>query len=150
MSFQGAYHNSIDPKGRASIPARFRDVLTSAFGDEKLMVTQSKGGLVAYPWSEWQIIEAKVESLPPGQQKDDIYLTLISPAAEGVFDRQGRIQLTQAHRDYAGLNGEIREVVVVGVARKIMLWSKAKHAEIRALAERRLETEPQTLHDLGF
>lgn len=150
MNFQGVYNNSIDPKGRASIPAKFREELSAGFADDTLVVTQSKGGLVAYPQSDWQKIEARVEAMEPGQRKDDLYLALISPATACGFDKQGRIQLSQAHRDYAGLDSEIREIVVVGVSRKIMIWSKAKHAEIRAQAESRIEDEPQVLADLGF
>lgn len=150
MNFQGVYNNSIDPKGRASIPARFREQLTVDQPDDSLVVTQHKGGLVAYPRQDWEQVEAKVEGLPPGQQKDDLYLALISPATPCSFDKQGRIQLSQSHRDYAGLDSEIREIVVVGVSRKIMIWSKARHAEIRAQAESRIEENPQLLADLGF
>ncbi|HEX9873341.1 MAG TPA: division/cell wall cluster transcriptional repressor MraZ [Deferrimonas sp.] len=150
MKFQGAYNNSIDPKGRASIPARFREELSRVCGDERLMVTQNKGGLVAYPMPEWEKIMGNVEALDPGQRRDDIYLSLISPATECSFDKVGRIQLSQSHRDYAGLESEIREIVVVGMAGKIMIWSKSKHAEIRAQAESRLDADPQTLADIGF
>ena len=150
MNFQGVYNNSIDPKGRASIPARFREELSSALADDALVVTQHKGGLVAYPQSDWSEIETKVEQMPEGQQKNDLYLALISPATPCTFDKQGRIQLSQSHRDYAGLDSEIREIVVVGVSRKIMIWSKAKHADIRAQAEARIEESPQVLADLGF
>ena len=150
MLFSGEFNNSIDPKGRASIPAKFREELSASFADDNLVVTQNKGGLVAYPQSDWQKIEAKVEGMAPGQRKDDLYLALISPATPCTFDKQGRIQLSQSHRDYSGLDSEIREIVVVGVSRKIMIWSKAKHAEIRAQAESRIEEDPQVLADLGF
>ncbi len=150
MNFQGVYNNSIDPKGRASIPAKFREELSAGFADDSLVVTQNKGGLIAYPLSDWKKIEANVDAMEPGQRKDDLYLTLISPATPCTFDKQGRIQLSQAHRDYAGLDSEIREIVVVGVSRKIMIWSKAKHAEIRAQAEARIDADPQVLAELGF
>ena len=150
MNFQGVYNNSIDPKGRASIPAKFREELSASFADDNLVVTQNKGGLVAYPQSDWQKIEAKVEGMDPGQRKDDLYLALISPATPCTFDKQGRIQLSQSHRDYSGLDSEIREIVVVGVSRKIMIWSKAKHAEMQAQAETRIVDDPQVLANLGF
>ena len=66
------------------------------------------------------------------------------------FDKNGRVQLSQSHRDYAGLDSEIREIVVVGHGRKIMIWSKAKHADMRAQAEARIGSNPQVLASLGF
>lgn len=150
MLFQGEFNNAIDAKGRASIPARFRDVLSSVFGDERLMVTQNDGGLAAYPIQEWGKVLEKVTSLPAGPLKDAINLALISPAVECSFDKQGRIQLSKAQRCYAGLESEIREIVVVGSINKIMIWNRAMHAEIRKHAEILLKTEPQALYDLGF
>ena len=150
MNFQGVYNNSIDPKGRASIPAQFREKLSACFSDDDLVVTQKDGGLAAYPQSEWGKTQAKVEAMEPGPLKEALYLALISPAKSCSFDKQGRIQLSQAHRDYAGLDSEIREIVVVGVDRRIMIWSKAKHAEIREQAESRIEENPQVLAELGF
>ena len=54
MSFSGTFFNSIDPKGRLSIPAKLRSVLADIFGDELLVVTRRKDALVAYPLSEWE------------------------------------------------------------------------------------------------
>lgn len=154
MRFLGVYNNSIDPKGRASIPARFRDELAAAGeGEERLVVTLNKGGLVAYPSGEWEKIMQRVEQLPAGQQRDDIYLTQISPAMECTFDKQGRIQLSQSQREYAGLDTDIREIVVVGMGQKIAIWSRARHAEMFARAEQRRdgdEANRQLVADLGF
>jgi Uncharacterized protein conserved in bacteria len=150
MIFQGEFHNAIDVKGRASIPARLRDVLVAAYGEERLVVTQKDGGLVAYPLPEWDKIVAQVNAMRPGPVKEDINLTLISPAQECLFDKQGRIQLSKAQRSYAGLDGEGRDIVVVGSFNKIMLWEWTRHADMRRQAEARLKADPQVLYDLGF
>jgi MraZ protein len=150
MDFQGEYNNAIDAKGRASIPARFRDTLTQAYGDERLIVTQHRGGLVAYPIPEWEKFLENVKHMLPGQAREDVNLTLISPAVTCTFDKQGRIQLSKALRDYAGLDVDIREIVVVGAFNKILVWNRATHAEMRKGAEDRLAASPQTLFDLGF
>ena len=150
MNFQGEFNNAIDDKGRASIPVRFREMLAQVYEDERLMVTQHKGGLVAYPIPEWEKILANVNRMSPGQSREDVNLTLISPAVTCTFDKQGRIQLSKALRDYAGLESEVREIVVVGAFNKILVWNRAKHAEMRQVAEARLTGNPQTLFDLGF
>ncbi|APG43422.1 MULTISPECIES: division/cell wall cluster transcriptional repressor MraZ [Syntrophotalea] len=150
MLFKGEFNNAIDGKGRASIPARFRETLGATYGDDRLMVTQRDGGLAAYPLQEWEKVLEKVEALPASDLKDAINLALISPAVECSFDKQGRIQLTKAQRCYAGLESEIREIVVVGSIDKIMIWNRAKHAEMRKQAEELLKNESQTLKHLGF
>lgn len=149
MNFQGEYINTIDPKGRVSIPARFREEIASAGGDEALKITKKNGGLVAYPLPSWQLIEESVKRMQPGQQKDDIYKTLIGPAQDCPFDKQGRVMIPLSFRPYAGLDME-REVVVVGIANKIEIWSLAKHTEVTRQAEERLQANPQLLADLGF
>ena len=149
MNFQGEYINTIDPKGRVSIPARFREELASAYGDDTLKVTKKNGGLVAYPLTAWQQVEESVKKMPPGQQKEDVYKTLIGPAQDCPFDKQGRVMIPLSFRPYAGLDLE-REVVVVGIANKIEIWSLARHTEVTRLAEERLQSNPQILADLGF
>jgi len=150
MNFQGEYINTIDPKGRVSIPAKFREEMAVACGDDVLKITKKGGGLVAYPLSAWQQIEENVKKMPPGQQKEDIYKTLIGPAQDCPFDKQGRVMIPLAFRPYAGLEQEEREVVVVGIANKIEIWSLARHTEVTRQAEERLQTNPQLLADLGI
>ena len=149
MNFQGEYINTIDPKGRASIPAKFREVLASAYGDEALIITKKNGGLLAYPRSVWRRIEQSVEQMPPGPKKEDIFRVLIGPAQDCTFDKQGRVMIPQSLRTYAELDRE-RDVVVVGVINKIEIWNLAKHQEITRQSEERLSSDPQVLADLGF
>lgn len=150
MLFQGEFNNAIDPKGRASIPAKFRETLSSTYDDDRLVVTQSDGGLAAYPIKEWEKVLERFKALEDSPFKDAVNLALISPAVECSFDRQGRIQLTKAQRGYAGLESEIREIVVVGSIDKIMIWNRGKHEEMRKQAEELLKAEQQALKKLGF
>jgi MraZ protein len=149
MSFQGEFINTIDPKGRASIPVKFREALSSVYGDESLVVTKKSGGLLAYPPSEWRKIEENVRQMPPGQVRDDTYRVLINPAQECGFDKQGRIQLPQSLRVYAALDRE-RDMVVVGIINKIEIWSQARHEEMTRTSEARLNEQAQVLAGLGF
>jgi transcriptional regulator MraZ len=150
VNFQGKFYNAIDAKGRASIPAKFRDELERAFGDNQLVVTEDKSGVVAYPLPVWKEIVAKIEQLPPGQFRDDLYLTTVSPASECSFDKQGRVQLSQSMREHAGLVGEEREFVAIGVAKKILLMGREQHTQSRAQAQARLDDNPQSRFDLGL
>jgi len=151
MNFQGVYYNSIDAKGRASIPARFREVLKEAFGDDALVVTQDRSGIVAYPASGWQKFLEKFAQLPNDQFREDLHLTTVTPATHCTFDKQGRIQLPQSLREYCQLDTDgVRDVVVVGGDGKIHIWSKAKYLETQAEAEKRLAENRQKRFELGL
>ena len=146
MTFTGEFNNSIDVKGRASIPARFREIL-QAGGDESLVVTKSPRALTAYPLSAWQKMLEKVHAMPNGVTKNDITRNRIAPAAECAFDKQGRIQLPQSLRHHAGLD---KEIVVVGLFDKIEIWSQLRHAEETDQTEERLQEQSELLAELGF
>ena len=147
MSFSGTFFNSIDPKGRLSIPAKLRSVLADTFGDELLVVTRRKDALVAYPLSEWEKTKARVDAMPNGDAKDLIYRSRISPAVECGFDRQGRIALPISLRTIAKFD---REIVIVAMAGKIELWSQCMFEEQLEVSEQQLDTMKAELGNLGF
>ncbi len=151
MGFQGVYYNSIDAKGRVSVPARFRELLKGDFGDDALIVTQDRSGIVAYPVSEWELFLEKFEQLPNDQFREDLYFTTVTPATHCTFDKQGRIQLPVSLREYCQLDTDgLRDVVVVGGARKIQFWNKSIYLEMLAEAERRLADDRQKRFALGL
>ncbi len=147
MKFSGEYNVSIDLKGRVSIPAPFRDELRQKYESEGLVVTRHKNGLVAYPPSRWEEICANVMSKPVGPQRDAVVRNRIAPAKECSFNAQGRVQLPQSLREYAGLD---KDVVVVGMFEKIEIWSQKAHAQITAESEAMLDNDAQGQADLGF
>lgn len=147
MSFSGTFFNSIDPKGRLSIPAKLRSLLVDTFGDELLVVTRRKDALVAYPKSEWDKTKARVDAMPNGDAKDLIYRNRISPAVECSFDRQGRIALPVSLRTIAKFD---KEIVIVAMAGKIELWSQCLFDEQLEVSEQQLDTMKAELGNLGF
>ncbi len=151
MEFQGVYFNSIDAKGRASIPAKFRDQLKELSGEEVLVVTQDRSGIVAYPVDAWDNFLAKFAQLPNDQFREDLYFTTVTPATHCTFDKQGRIQLPQSLREYCQLDTDgVRDVVIVGGAGKIQIWNKTRYLEMLAEAEQRQVEARQKRIDLGL
>ena len=62
--FRGRYEHTIDAKGRTSLPARYRDVLTT-LGERRIVVTSALDPcLVAYTMPEWTSFEEKISKLP--------------------------------------------------------------------------------------
>ena len=61
--FRGQFSHTVDPKGRLSIPADFREVLAEDFGD-KLMIAPNDNAIEVYPERTWKELEDKVSELP--------------------------------------------------------------------------------------
>ena len=145
--FRGRHRHSIDTKGRLAIPSKFRELLSSNY-DERLIVTNFDQCLWAYPVHEWQELERKVSQLP--QFLDEVKAlqrVFISAAEECGFDKQGRILLPPELREYAGIE---REVVVVGMTKRIELWSSERWNEVFVKAQDKLESLGSKLADLGL
>ena len=60
--FIGKHQVKLDPKGRLSVPSKFRDGLTSR-GTNQIVITLFGRCLVAYPMDEWQEVERKAREL---------------------------------------------------------------------------------------
>jgi len=121
--FEGRFERTIDAKGRVSLPSRFREILSSRYADDRLIVTSLVDPcLIAYPVAEWQILEERVRQLP---RFDPVVVrvkrVLISGATKCPIDRNGRILIPPVLRKFAGLE---REVVWAGMTDTIDIWSK--------------------------
>ncbi len=148
MIFQGEFNNSIDLKGRASIPAKFREILTDSYGDEHLVVTKNfEGGLSAYPFSSWQKIVEQIQQAPAGAEKTAIIRLIVAPSVECVFDKQGRILIPPSLRSHAGLE---KEIVVVGMFEKVDVYNQLKYAEVTRKSEELLLASPGFVAGVGL
>ena len=121
--FRGRYEHTIDQKGRTSIPSRFRELLSSKYSDDRLIVTSFVDPcLIAYPVAEWQAFEEKVRALPRFDPKVmQLKRVLISGATECPIDRNGRILIPPVLREFADLK---REIVWAGMVDYIEIWAK--------------------------
>ena len=121
MYFRGRSSRSLDPKGRLMLPPEFRESLAArgracadpgvrseaapapTEGEEvRFVITTYDGCLVAYPWADWEDLEQKFARLPNPSPKVRAFRRLFIGGAEvQTLDAQGRVRLSQDHRDYA-------------------------------------------------
>lgn len=113
----GEFQHNIDTKGRIIVPSKFRDQL----GDSFVVTRGLDQCLFVYPMEEWSILEEKLKKLPL-TKKDARAFTrfFFSGAVECEIDKQGRINIPQSLRNYAGIE---KECVVIGVSNRIEIWS---------------------------
>lgn len=126
--FRGHYEHTIDPKGRVSIPSKFREVL-SAKGDGRLVITHFDNHLMAYPFDEWRAFEDRMASLSFVKDEEAAFVRyLVSGAVDCEVDKQGRVLIPPTLREYAGL---VNDVVMAGVLKKFEIWDRVRWIEER-------------------
>lgn len=118
--FMGQYNHSVDAKGRVIVPAKYRDALGAEF-----VVTKGLDGcLFVYPNEEWTIFAEKLKNLPmTNRDARNFVRFFLSGAASVELDKQGRILLPPALREFARLE---KDVVLVGISNRVEIWSKER------------------------
>lgn len=118
----GEFLHTIDAKGRLIIPSKFRTDL----GEHFIVTKGVDNCLAVYPFSEWEILKAKIDSLPLSKGRD-LQRHFYSGAFEAELDKQGRIVIPANLREYASLN---KDVVVAGVSARAEIWNSGRWEEI--------------------
>ena len=117
----GAHAYQLDPKGRLSLPARFRE----AFADGCWLTIGQDRCLFAFPRAEWERRAGEVASSPLSDTDGRAYQRLFfGNSEESRVDGQGRLTVPGRLRDAVGIG---KEVVVVGVYDRMEIWDKATY-----------------------
>ncbi len=125
--FAGRFEYGIDDKSRVSIPAKFREAL-SANHDLRLILTNLDGCIVAYPYQEWLNIQDKISNTGSIRKEARAFIRYFySGASECPLDKLGRILIPQTLKADAYIK---KNVVIVGVGKKIEIWAKEKWEEL--------------------
>ncbi|MEW5422779.1 division/cell wall cluster transcriptional repressor MraZ [Amorphus sp. 3PC139-8] len=133
--FVSHYTNKLDAKGRVSIPAAFRAVLTRD-GFEGLYCFPSlhepavdAGGNVLL-----ERIHEQLDKLPPLSRDHDMVSTALFGVSEILkVDGEGRVMLSDTIKAHAGITDQ---VVFVGLGYKFQIWAPERFATYRAEAMR--------------
>ncbi|HPT83246.1 MAG TPA: division/cell wall cluster transcriptional repressor MraZ [Limnochordia bacterium] len=142
--FLGEYQHSLDAKGRLTIPAKFREEL----GEGAIITRGLDHCLFLFPSHEWSVLENKLRTLPLTKHDARQFVRfLFSGATECELDKQGRIMLPLNLREYAGID---KDAVVIGVASRIEIWSRAKWETYVQAAEQSFEQIAESIVDLGI
>jgi MraZ protein len=121
MMFFGRERVSMDPKGRTSVPARYRDTMRRAFRDPE---DPQAATIIMLPWfrqclraytlvsyermlENFETAVREAEFLGASDDESDLRRMLYGGAMEMQFDNHGRIVLPRHLRDEAGLDGEV-------------------------------------------
>ena len=118
--FRGSYRHSIDHKGRVSIPARFRRLLSSEAGDTFIILRGLETCVALYPIDEWRRMEERLRSRSFHDPIHRRFLRLMAlDLNEETLDSQGRLSIPPRLLGHAQLK---REAMVNGVMDHIEIW----------------------------
>ncbi|MDR0929444.1 MAG: division/cell wall cluster transcriptional repressor MraZ [Oscillospiraceae bacterium] len=129
--FAGTHAHTLDKKGRAIIPAAFRDKLSAGF---TIALNSSIEALAIYPLEKWEAINEQLSRVRDTDEEGMDYVRFVmSNAMIGLeLDGQGRILLPQLLRDMANIDDEA--LTFVGMRDHIEVWSSKAFAEKKRLA----------------
>lgn len=122
--FVGVHERQLDPKGRLALPAAFRPRLEPrcylAFGRDKCIDVMTAE---AFEEMAAEVI-SKVKSGDIGRSEQR---ALAANAIEVTIDAQGRVNIDEKLREYAGVALNSR-VVVAGSFDRVEIWDPDRHA----------------------
>ena len=125
----GTHAPKLDEKGRVILPAKFRDELQGG-----LVVTRGQDRcLFVFSTAEFSLVHEKIRQAPVTSAEARNYLRVfLSGASDEQPDKQGRITIPSALREYAGLG---KDLVVIGVGTRAEIWDASAWNEYLAKQE---------------
>lgn len=124
--FQGASALTLDGKGRLTVPARHRDVLTAIAGGQLTITRHLAPCLLIFPRPAWESFRDKLMQLPMGA--DPQRRIFLGNAVDVEIDGASRVLVSPELRASVGLT---RDVMLLGMGSRFELWDAERyHAHV--------------------
>ncbi len=133
--FLSQYYNNIDKKGRVSVPANYRAMLSHEGFD----------GMIIYPSIKHNCLEGSsinrlmhlsnlIDTLDPYSDERDAFETVVMAVFQQInFDSEGRVLLNNKLIDHAGIKDK---VCFVGKGKVFEIWNPEKFDEYLVKAKK--------------
>lgn len=126
MLFVGAWERQLDDKGRVALPSRFRGGL-----GEQCYLAKGRGMCVSVVPSA--TFEAEAEEMRQRVASGEVPLNQLRALAGSAqlvtIDKQGRVNIDEALRTFAGLAPE-SPVTVAGAFDRLEIWTPDRFAHV--------------------
>ena len=136
LAFSGSFDHSLDSKGRAIIPASFRDALGEDF---TITINPTKTAVAIYPKDVWDRQLERLSHINPMDKvglQYERYLMSVSFSGNSM-DAQGRVLIPVKLRGKIGLS---RDIVFVGLNHYIEIWDAEVYQKMEAQTEEQFDT----------
>lgn len=116
--FLGSHSPKLDDKGRLVLPAKFREGLAGGL----VFTKGQERSILVWPAAEFAAYAERLNVASRSDAAVRAYLrVLFSGATDEIPDKQGRVLVPAALREYADLD---REVMVIGNGTTIEIWNE--------------------------
>lgn len=121
--FVGVHERQLDPKGRVALPAAFRPRL-----EPRCYLTLGADKCVDVLTAEAfeQVANDAMEKVRRGEMNRNQQRALAANAVEVTIDAQGRINIDEKLRTYAGLSLDSK-VIISGSFDRCEIWDPSRH-----------------------
>ena len=145
---KGHVVNSINNKGRLSIPSKFREVL-SEWDAEQIIITKGLDKcLMSFAPDDWERLEKKASTLSMVRKADILFKRHVMGSAEECqIDAQGRILIPASLREYADLT---KKCLFVGITDHMEIWDLETYNAYMKEALKDSESLLEGLAELGL
>lgn len=142
--FIGTYYHSLDEKNRVSVPASFRQDLTTG----SVITKGLDGCLFIFTSESWNKLVSKLETLPLTSKPARDFLRLLTYNASPLdTDKLGRTHLPQNLIELSSIK---KDVVFAGALTRVEIWDKfTYHTYVDGLSSSESELET-SLSELGI
>ena len=122
---RGSAESTVDEKGRIKVPAKFREPIESAFGNEFFVTSLTGVEILVYPLPVWAAFEEKLAALPFVHRTRQKFLERYNTYGQTVsMDGQGRLLIPALLREASGVGSE---VLVLAQPDYLKVVDKSRH-----------------------
>ena len=126
--FLSTYNNKIDAKGRVSMPASFRDIITKE-NDTSIVIYKSlaKNCLEGCTNSHIEKLQEAIDKFDQFSTEKDAFETAIFAESVSLdIDKDGRINIPKQYSQFANIEGS---ALFVGKGRTFEIWKPEDYEE---------------------
>ena len=142
IMYKGEYNHTIDDKGRIIVPVKLREPLGNSF-----VITKGLDGcLWMFDMKQWEKVEQEIQNMPfTLLEARKLARFILAGAYDGEPDKQGRMLIPPALREYAGIE---KDVVLAGVGSRVEVWAKERYMAASDFED--MNEMAEKLVELGF
>jgi MraZ protein len=144
VKYSGIYTNTLDEKGRISIPADLRECLDSS----ALILTKGFEHCVwVLPPDYWEKLSERIlnpQSLDM-EEASSLHYRFIVPKQAADLDKSGRIAIPQSLREFAALS---RECSILGKGDYMEIWDVETYKAFEEASEMKLRAAVKKMGSL--
>ena len=135
VEFAGNFAHTIDPKGRVTIPAAFREALADGF---TIGLNNQFAAIALYPKAKWNEKCEQLARIPESDIMGTRYVRLITGNSFSgcELDNQGRVLLPATLRAKVGMDKAIR---FVGMGGYLEIWDEQRYLRESDVSEQSID-----------